>query len=201
MWKQAQSAWDTGWASLYSRSTDAYQVAIEADPTGYLKRVEAFMSELSTARAHLDQIKTSLALIPMDTAFRATVSALERRYQDLAAGLYGDASPVQPEVGVAPLAAGLVVAGVFVSVAGIAWAMGSYEYAVNLREQTALAEQELQARIQASREGRQLQPSTLPVQPTAPTPTAKKRGLGWMIVGGLTVAAGAMFLAKKRSLS
>jgi hypothetical protein len=87
---------------------------------------------------------------------------MDHRYHELAAGFYGDASPPRDRHGtdgrrVAP--AVLVVGGLAV---GVAWAIAAYPYAVNLREQTWLAERELDARVEASREGRPLQTSTLP---------------------------------------
>jgi hypothetical protein len=71
-----------------------------------------------------------------------------------------------------------------VGVAAIAWAIAAYQYAVHLREQTALVERELQARVEASEQGRTLQPSTLPEQANAK--------LGWLMLGGLALAAGAL---------
>ena len=129
-----------------------------------------------------------------DQAAHAKYQALEKRYHDLAAGLYADAKPAQTEIGVAPVVVGVVVGGVVIGVAGIAWSIAAYEYAVNLREQTALAERELDARVEASREGRTLQPSTVPPQDTG-------GGVGWLLVGGLALAAGAVavpYFIKKR---
>ena len=78
---------------------------------------------------------------------------------------------------------------------GVAWALAAYEYAVNLREQTALAERELDARVTASREGRALQPTTLPAQPSPiDTATSTARSVGTLVVGGLVVVAGAILL-------
>ncbi|MCB9743934.1 MAG: hypothetical protein H6740_15145, partial [Alphaproteobacteria bacterium] len=58
------------------------------------------------------------------------------------------------------------------------------EYATNLREQTALAEKELAARVEASREGRLLQPSTLPAPPEPKGPSAMGVLLTLGVVGG-----------------
>jgi hypothetical protein len=63
---------------------------------------------------------------------------------------------------------------------------------VNLREQTALAERELDARVAASRDGRVLQPSTLP--PPPPPPGAGGSNLGLWVLGGLAVVTGAVVL-------
>lgn len=199
-WMQIKAAWSAGWAGLQAESMRLYEAAIRADPTGYLSRVEAFVSELNQARESLDSIKAKLPNPPVsaqDRALHAKYRDFEKRYHDLAAGLYADAQPAS-SFGVAPLAVGVVVAGVVIGVAGIAWAISAYEYAVNLREQTALADKELTARVQASQEGRTLQPSTVPVQPD---PVKQAQGVGWLLVGGLVLAAGAvavpMFLKKK----
>ena len=90
-------------------------------------------------------------------------------------------------MGAAP--AVLVVGGLSVGAVGVAWSIAAYHYAVNLREQTALAERELDARIAAGREGRTLQTSTLP-PPPSPASDARRAGL-WLL-GGLAVAAGAL---------
>lgn len=63
---------------------------------------------------------------------------------------------------------------------------------MNLREQTALAERELHARVEASGEGRVLQASTLP--PPPPSPTTAAKGVGSVLIGGLAIAAGAFVL-------
>ena len=196
-WAQIQTAWSSGWSALQTESMRAYRAAIEADPTGYLARVEAFVAELSQARGSLNRIRDKLpnpSVTAADQAAHAKYQALEKRYHDLAAGLYADAKPAQTEIGVAPIVVGVVVGGVVIGVAGIAWSIAAYQYAVNLREQTALAKRELDARVEASREGRTLQPSTVPPQDTG-------GGVGWLLVGGLALAAGAVavpYFIKKR---
>ncbi len=199
-WTQIKAAWSTGWAALQSEAMKLYEASIRADPTGYLGKVEAFVSELGQARASLDSMKAKLPNPPVtaeDRALHAKYRDFEKRYHDLAAGLYSDAQPAT-SIGVAPIAVGVVVAGVVIGVAGIAWAVAAYEYAVNLREQTALADKELGARVDASQQGRTLQPSTVPPQPD---PVKQAQGVGWLLVGGLVLAAGAvavpMFLKKK----
>jgi hypothetical protein len=121
---------------------------------------------------------------------------MEARYHDLAAGFYGDATPAPsgatapaPSTGAAP--AVLIIGGLAVGAVGVAWAVAAYQYAVNLREQTALAERELDARVEASREGRPLQASTLP---PPPNPTDDAKGMGLWLLGGLAVVAGALTL-------
>ena len=86
----------------------------------------------------------------------------------------------------------LIVGGLAVGVAGTAWAVSAYEYATNLREQTALADRELSERVAASREGRTLQATTLPEQPD---PIADATGgMGKLLLGGLALGAVALAL-------
>ena len=171
------------WSMLRELALHAYQAAIEADPLRFRAGVEAFVGALAEARARLDRIRTLLARVEApDLEARADV--LEARYADLAAGLGSDAQP-DDTVGLAPV--GLAVAGVVIGVAGIAWATAGYQYAVNLREQTALLEAELRARIDASRSGQPLQPSTIPPGPALPA-----RRVGLVLLGGLTLAAVAL---------
>ena len=197
-WTQIKAAWSAGWSALQSESMRLYEAAIRADPTGYLATVEAFLSELGQARSNLDAIKAKLPnppVTPEDHALHAKHRALEARYHDLAAGFYADTRPATEGIGVAPV---LVVGGLVVGVAAIAWAVAAYEYTVNLREQTALADKELDARVEAGRQGRTLQPTTVPPQPD---PVKQAQGVGWLLVGGLALAAGAIavpiFLKKK----
>ena len=126
-------------------------------------------------------------------ADRARYGRLLNRYQDLAAGIYADAKPVSDQVGIAPI---VIVAGLVLGLAAIAWGVAANKYASNLREQTALADRELTARIEASQQGRTLPPSTLPDDGKG-----DGGGFGWLLVGGLAVAAGAVVvpvLWKKR---
>jgi hypothetical protein len=78
---------------------------------------------------------------------------------------------------------------VAIGVVAIAFAIVAYQYAVNLREQTALADRELTARIEASQAGRVLPPSTLP---PPPSPVEDAKGVGMWLLGGLALAAGAL---------
>ncbi len=107
---------------------------------------------------------------------------LRQRYLDLSAGFWADSQRMDDTaMAGAPIA---VVAGVGVGVIAFAWAVATYAQATNLREQTALADKELDARVEASREGRTLPPSTLP----APQDDGGL-GWGWLVGGGLATAA------------
>lgn len=216
-WSDVKAGWSSGWKALSDQASQIYAKAVEVDPTGTLKKVEAFVAALSDSRAALDRMKAKLPNPPITEADRAAVAqyeALDKRYHELAAGFYDDAKPastasstpsgtgapsnaVSPTMGAAP--AMLIVGGLAVGAVGVAWAVAAYEYAVNLREQTSLAERELDARVEASRQGRALQPTTLPPQPdpiASATDAAKtaSKGVGLLLVGGLVVAAGVYLL-------
>jgi hypothetical protein len=186
-------------AAVSEQATAADGAAAQVDPTGTLVKVQAFSAALSDCRTALDRIAAKLPNPPVTEADRqahANDQAMERRDHELAAGFCGDATPAQgpgmaptggPSVGVAP--AVLVVGGLAVGAVGVAWAIAADQYAVNLREQTALAERELDARVEASREGRPLQNATLP---PPPSPASDAKGTGLWLFGGLAVVAGAL---------
>ena len=198
-WADIKAAWSSSWKALSAQATAAYASAARLDPTGTLAKVQAFVQALIDSRAALDRIAAKLPnppVAPADHAAVAQYQAMERRYHDLAAGFYGDATPAPggatapvPSTGAAP--AVLIIGGLAVGAVGVAWAVAAYQYAVNLREQTALAERELDARVEASREGRPLQASTLP---PPPNPTDDAKGMGLWLLGGLAVVAGALTL-------
>ncbi|MFH1467825.1 MAG: hypothetical protein ABIO70_25800 [Pseudomonadota bacterium] len=188
-WTDIKSAWSDGWKALQAESLRLYEATIRANPAAFAERVKGFMAVMADTRARLDSMRTRVPNPPRtaeEAQILANYVALENRWRDLAAGFWADAQPAQEGVGVAPL---LIVAGVVVGVAAIAWAVAAWEYCVNLREQTALADKELGARVDASKEGRTLPPSTLP--PPPPDPIDKASGFGWLLVGGLVLAAGA----------
>ncbi len=193
-WEDVRARWSSGWRTLASRASDLYERARRLDPAGLQARAQVFHDSLVAARSSLDRMASHLPDPPVTADDRRDVlrhQALEQRYRDLAAGFYVDATPMpdggQPVVGVAPVV--WVIAGFGVTAAGLAWAYAAAEYAANLRDQTALAEAELMARIEASRTGRPLQPSTLPAPPP---PAADKAGI-WLL-GGLALITGAVTL-------
>ena len=191
-WADLRAAWTAGWRSLSDTANRQYAALIAANPAAYAPSVAAFQAELAASRATLNRVRDRLSRPGATDADRARYAALERRWHELAAGLYADAAPAagevpQPVLGVAP--AVLVVGGVAVGAVGIAWSIAAYQYAVNLREQTALADRELEARVAASEQGRVLQPSTLP---PPPSPRDDASNVGLWLLGGLVVVAGAL---------
>jgi hypothetical protein len=193
-WADVKARWSQGWQALSQAASDTWSRAIHDDPGAFTGHVAAFQDQLSQTRATLDRMRNLVPNPPVtadDQAAASQLAAFESRYHELAAGLYADAQPAaQPAVGFLPL---LVVGGLALGAAAIAWSVSAYQYAVNLREQTALAERELTARIEASQAGRVLQPSTLPAPPPPPSPT-ESSGLGLWLLGGLGLVAAAVTL-------
>lgn len=167
-------AWTPSWQAFRTQAVEAWRDRVTADPRAHLQRVQQFLMALSQARAHLDRCAVLLKG-GGDTRF----VELETRYALLAAGLYADARPASGVQG-AP-AVGLALGGVVLGLAGIAWALAALQYALNLRDQTALLEKELAARIEASREGRALAPSSIAA------PEGELKRTGWMLVGALAL--------------
>ena len=204
-WEEVTKAWDAVWAEvddawkqLYAGAVQAWEASIRQMPQTLEAHVAAFEAELKASRCHLDCMKPNVAQLAKITANHALISQyseLERTYHSLASAFYSDAVPVEatgvsskadegsPKIGIAPV---LIAAGLAVGVGGAAWAVVAYEYAVSLREQTALALRELEARVEASKAGRALLPSTLPdATPTSTGPNTTKL----LLIGGAALAA------------
>ena len=194
-WEDVKGAWSEGWRALSVEGVTRYAAELMQDPSKYLDQIQGFVSSMIGARTDLDAIASALPNPPQtaeDQALIARAAALERRYQDLAAGLLADAWPSEPATGAVPL---LVIAGLAIGVVGCAWAVVAYEYMVNLREQTALLRADLDARVQAMETGKTLPASNLPPPPKPPEDPDDLGGLiGWLLVGGLVLGAGAAFL-------
>jgi hypothetical protein len=163
-------AWTPSWQSFRDRAVRAWHNRVRADPNLFLPQVRQFSAALMEARQRLDRCATLAPTHPK-------VTELETRYALLAAGLYADARPAGGVQGVPVV--GLVIGGFVIGIAGIAWAVAALQYAMNLRDHTALLEKELTARVEASKEGRDLQPSSLQPQTVQKT--------GWLIVGALAL--------------
>ena len=78
---------------------------------------------------------------------------------------------------------------------GCAWAIVAYEYMANLREQTGLLRADLDARVQAMETGKTLPAPNLPQPPKPPDDKDDLASVvGWLLVSGLVLGAGAVFL-------
>jgi len=198
-WTDIKQRWSDGWKAMHRAALSKLGAAIKDNPQKFKPHVEATLADLKAARTHLERIKAQIPRLPdaeSKRKYAAVFQAGWKRYHELAAGLYADAEQAQqPQLSgvIIPL---LVVAGIAFGVAAIAWAVASREHSKNLREQTALADHELTARVEASKEGRVLQETTLPEQPAAASllPVAapavgSKSKVGLALVGVLALAA------------
>ena len=191
-WTDIKARWSTGWQELHRQTVAKLGSAIKRNPESFRPQVTATLTDLQAARAHLQRIQARLPQIK-DEATRAKAArafaALYQRYHVLAAGIYADDEQARAEKAaqarsgqaqvsgfIVPL---LIIGGIVLGVAAIAWAIASREHAKNLRDQTALADHELTARVEASKEGRVLQETTLPEQPqSAPLLSATAPDVG-----------------------
>lgn len=172
------------WVELYDTTLQELRSSIEGNPKQYEGKVSDFMANLSAAAGYLQYLKRAWNVKPSQPAEVARYNrykASELRYQELLLPFLSEVKP-KASLGFAPL---LIVAGLLLGVGSIAWAIGpAYQYAVNLREQTALQVEELAARERASKEGRALQSSTLP----PPSSPMSGRTLAMLFVlGGVTL--------------
>lgn len=194
-WDAVASAASAAWTSAYESAIATYEDLVKSDPKGSADQVVRFMAELEETRGLLDRMASQLPkppVTPEDHALHKRYAAYEARYHEIAAGFYRDVEANQaPQVGVVPV---LAVAGLAIGLGAATWSFAGYEYAVNLREETALASRELDARIQASKEGRTIQESTLP------EPASSASNMTTMMMGGAAVLGGLVLIMNlKRS--
>ncbi len=188
-WSDIRAAWDASWSRVEAAALQKWQAAIEATPERFREPVEAFLNTLAGTRLRLDEA-LQLAKMPGATGTdRGQYMRLQSQYNAVAAGMMVHATPTDAEeTGAVPV---LVVAGLAISVAGVAWAIAAYEYAASLRDQVQLYREDLTARVAAAQQGLTLQPSTVPA-PTSPPSTPGSMwpwllGLGVLGAGGLTL--------------
>ena len=181
-WESVRQGWSEGWQALDDKASGLYD-AIVAAPESYRAKVEGFIAALTASKQNLTWLRAHNG--HLSNQEQASADTLGQRYNDLAAGFLSDAHGAEAlQLGAGPL---LVVAGIGVGVAGIAWAVASYEHAANLRDQTALFREDLAARVVASQQGRTLQPATVPQN--VPTPSSSN---GWSVPGSPTSSSSSM---------
>src|SRR5262245_24169211 len=121
-WADIKAAWSSGWQELSARAASTYAAAVRVDPSGTSARITGFTAALDETRTLLDRIGPRLPNPPVTEADRVLLSRyqdLERRWHDLAAGFFADATPAPtPALGMAPL---LVVGGLAITAVGLAW--------------------------------------------------------------------------------
>lgn len=183
--------WTVGWNYLWQQTQSLYAEKVRSNPSAYQAQVAGFMRDLTAARADLDRVKAALGPRGNRPEEVARFNRLARQHYELANRFYPDTQPTdKTTLGFVPV---LIVLGLAIGVSATAWAAGAWQYATNLREQTALASRELEARVTALNMGRTLQASTLPVPPD-PLPTGMLASGGKLVLGGLLLAAGIKFL-------
>lgn len=193
-WEELKLSFLTGIQSSYDAVYTRVEEAVAAKPSSFEAKVRAFLTLLRECKVNLERIAAQLPSLPKNEAAKALI----RRYQDmkalydaLVAGIALNATG-DLELGTVPL---VVVGTVALSAAGVAWAIAAYEYAAGLRDETALMATELEARVQAMKDGKTLQTSTLASAPAQPS---KGAPLGLVLVG-LGVLGGAAFFTFKRT--
>ena len=191
-WEQIKAEWSSGWSALEVEALATYQAAIEADPEAYRAKLIEVLGLLEESRANLDRMKANLRAelragrkVPAGAIQR--LKKLEERYNDLAAGVYADTEPAPNQVG--SITVGLIVAGVVFGIAAIAFGIAAYQYCANLRDQTALAEKELDERVQAARDGVVIPTQPLTTPPAAPGLPGSSGASAGLVFGGLVTLA------------
>lgn len=193
-WEELKLSFLTGIQASYDAVYARVEEAVAAKPSSFEAKVRAFLTLLRECKVNLERIAAQLPALPKNDAAKALI----RRYQDmkalydaLVAGIALNATG-ELELGVVPV---VVVGTVALSAAGVAWAIAAYEYAAGLRDETALMATELEARVQAMKDGKTLQTSTLT---STPAPQGNGAPLGLVLVG-LGVLGGAAFFTFKRT--
>lgn len=154
-WAQIQQDWSSGWRGAWTLAQARWASLVERDPARGAREARPTLEALQQTRAELDAIR---AVYPKLTqAEAARFQRLANEYHQLAAGVYAGAAGA-PEVGIAPI----VVLGVALSVAAVAWAIAAATYAASLLADTRLVRRELEERIRRTPEGQPLPDSTLP---------------------------------------
>ena len=193
-WEELKLSFLTGIQASYDAVYARVEEAVAAKPSSFEAKVRAFLTLLRECKANLERIAAQLPSLPKNEAAKALI----RRYQDmkalydaLVAGIALNATG-ELELGTVPL---VVVGTVALSAAGVAWAIAAYEYAAGLRDETALMATELEARVQAMKDGKTLPLSTL----AAPERTDSRGAPLGLVLVGLGILGGAAFFTFKRT--
>lgn len=201
------------WFDIHEESASVWQqlrLAAEeryarVDPDTYRAKVTEYVELLDAWKSDLDRWEGLLSRPGVSPADRKQHEQADAHYHDLAAGLFADAENVVPEVDDFGIASSvvIVVGTVGLTMVGVAWAIVTFQYALEGREQTALEVQELEARLALSKAGKTLQPSTLPPKPPDDdSGVLEEVGVVGMVVGGVIVTASlgglAFVLARSR---
>jgi len=176
------------------------------NPDKARSQAEKAAAEIRGARRALDRWKALLGrLSPAGQEEQAPkFSSASRQWYEVASAFYGDSFNAKTfrrteEIGIAPI----IVAGVVLAVAAVAFAPAAYERARAQRLYSEGVVKELEARVQAGKEGRTLQASTMPPPPPPAGPivdTGSGGGMGLAIgltVGVLVLGGGAILVMRR----
>lgn len=194
-WDELQRRFLDNIEASYAATVGRLEAAITATPAAFEAKVQGFLAMLAECKANLARILAHLPNPPRNAVEAQLVTRyVEMRalYDALLLGLSENAVPL-PSVGLAPLVV-LAIGGMGLTAAGVAWAVAAWEYAASLRDQSGLLARELEARVEAMRQGTQLPPSTV----AAPKPPDDPKGGVWPWLLGLgALAAGVVFVVPK----
>lgn len=174
-WEIVQSQWDESWRSAQATAIAAWDgTAAEAEEI-----VRDFLDDLQAIDEDLTWMEAQLATLPASeaAAWKTEIVGWRKTWNWLGAGIY-------PYVREEPGVQGPPIVVLAVSAVGIAFAVAFWEYAAYLRDDVALRRVELEARVEAMREGKTLQPSTV-----APAESPDGDGIG---LAGMVAAGGAL---------
>lgn len=200
-WLAIRQRWTAENRALLEDAVRRYGPTIEEDPEDFEDEVLDAMNKIHVIHRRLMKLRGH---VPEAHWLQAS-----RRWQAVAAGIFSEAElPGQrTEVGAAPVVVAIVVAGVAISIVAIAWAIVSTGEIERLNRWTSLAEHELDERVRASEEARELQQSTLPAPPENDAlnlPDVPGGGTGMLVgLGALTtlLLGGAVAYAYSRKAS
>ena len=154
--------WKAGAAYLLREASSVLISSIQSNPQQYQPTVANFEQSLTESRQNLNRIRTLLPQNPQTPEQKKAIehyAAAEAQYKLLSEGFYSDTQRAQQSFGFLPV---MYVGYLAVGATAAAFAVSGYQYATNLREQTALQRAELEARVALAEQGKQLPGSTLP---------------------------------------
>jgi hypothetical protein len=191
-WSDVAARMSSEWSTSLRESVQRWRGAIEAAPERFRATLEEYLSNLAVAWTNLVAVHTLLELHP-DVPFRQkyadTLEQLRDRYYILSALVMQDAHPKDDPAKAPVAAAPVVIIGIIAfGLVALAAAAAYIQHTRELRDWTVYLREDLQARVEASKDGRQLPPSTAPSSP-AERPGDDDKGIPWW---GWAVGAGAL---------
>jgi len=188
--------WKTGAGYLWREGMAQLSPLIQANPDAYTGQVTSFLYTLRGVESNLSRARVAVAKLPqsaLDPKLADLYARCEAQYKLLGSDFYSDTrpAPAGASLGFAPI---MIVGLFFIGLTAATIGVAGYQYATNLREQTALAAKELEARVMLAQQGLSLPGSTLkpqadPFQEIGETvgTVFKVGALGLLIWGGLKV--------------